>query len=197
MKFVKMLKERDILDLDALNEQGSMSPNTVRKLPTYHAIILATCETGRVNLYRLVSESHLKYYNRRPRLPKSVFLKYREGLLLGSACEAGELYQALLRGAPDQEISRIVSFYDYLEIQPVGNNAFMIRMRITRISAGEEDIREVNRKIVKLGEQFQKPVVATCDVHFMDPKDEIYRRIIMFGKGFEDADNQAPLYLHN
>ena len=98
VKFVKMLKERDILDLDALNEQGSMSPNTVRKLPTYHAIILATCETGRVNLYRLVSESHLKYYNRRPRLPKSVFLKYREGLLLGSACEAGELYQALLRG---------------------------------------------------------------------------------------------------
>ena len=196
VKFVKMLKERDILDLDALNEQGSMSPNTVRKLPTYHAIILATCETGRVNLYRLVSESHLKYYNRRPRLPKSVFLKYREGLLLGSACEAGELYQALLRGAPDQEISRIVSFYDYLEIQPVGNNAFMIRDENHENISSEEDIREVNRKIVKLGEQFQKPVVATCDVHFMDPKDEIYRRIIMFGKGFEDADNQAPLYLH-
>lgn len=196
VKFVKMLKERDILDLDALNEQGSMSPNTVRKLPTYHAIVLATCETGRVNLYRLVSESHLKYYNRRPRLPKSVFLKYREGLLLGSACEAGELYQALLRGAPDPEISRIISFYDYLEIQPVGNNAFMIRDENHENINSEDDIREVNRKIVKLGEQFQKPVVATCDVHFMDPRDEVYRRIIMFGKGFDDADNQAPLYLH-
>ena len=192
VKFVKMLKERDILDLDALNEQGSVSPNTVRKLPTYHAIILATCETGRVNLYRLVSESHLQYYNRRPRLPKSVFQKYREGLLLGSACEAGELYQALLRGAPEPEISRIVSFYDYLEIQPVGNNAFMIRDENHENINSEEDIREVNRKIVKLGEQFQKPVVATCDVHFMDPKDEIYRRIIMFGKGFDDADQQPP-----
>lgn len=124
VKFVKMLKERDILDLDALNEQGSMSPNTVRKLPTYHAIILATCETGRVNLYRLVSESHLKYYNRRPRLPKSVFLKYREGLLLGSACEAGELYQALLRGrrirkSPGSFLSMIIWRFSRWETTPL------------------------------------------------------------------------------
>ena len=102
VKFIKMLHDRGIEDLDALNEQGSISENTIRKLPTYHAIVLATGETGRVNLYRLVSESHLKYYNRRPRLPKSLYLKYREGLMIGSACEAGELYQAILRGAPEQ-----------------------------------------------------------------------------------------------
>ena len=195
VRFVKMLKERDITDLDQLNEQGQISENTIRKLPTYHAIVLATCETGRVNLYRLVSESHLKYYNRRPRLPKSLYLKYKEGLIIGSACEAGELYQALLRGVPEPEIARITDFYDYLEIQPVGNNAFMIRDENNEVVRSEDDIRELNRKIVRLGEQFRKPVVATCDVHFMDPKDEVYRRIIMYGKGFEDADNQAPLFL--
>ena len=195
VRFVKMLRERDIADLDQLNEQGKVSENTIRKLPTYHAIVLATCETGRVNLYRLVSESHLHYYNRRPRVPKSLYLKYREGLIIGSACEAGELYQALLRGVPEPEIARITDFYDYLEIQPVGNNAFMIRDENNESVKSEDDIRELNRKIVRLGEQFRKPVVATCDVHFMDPKDEVYRRIIMYGKGFEDADNQAPLFL--
>ena len=195
VKFIKMLHDRGIEDLDALNEQGSISENTIRKLPTYHAIILATGETGRVNLYRLVSESHLKYYNRRPRLPKSLYLKYREGLMIGSACEAGELYQAILRGAPEQEITRLVEFYDYLEIQPLGNNAFMIRKEDISAVSNEEDLREINRRIVKLGEKFNKPVVATCDVHFMDPQDEIYRRIIMTGKGFDDADDQAPLYL--
>ena len=195
VKFIKMLHDRGIEDLDALNEQGSISENTIRKLPTYHAIVLATGETGRVNLYRLVSESHLKYYNRRPRLPKSLYLKYREGLMIGSACEAGELYQAILRGAPEQEITRLVEFYDYLEIQPLGNNAFMIRKEDISAVSNEEDLREINRRIVKLGEKFNKPVVATCDVHFMDPQDEIYRRIIMTGKGFDDADDQAPLYL--
>lgn len=148
-----------------------------------------------MNLYRMVSESHLKYYNRRPRLPKSVYLKYQEGMMIGSACEAGELYQALLRGAPDAEIARLVEFYDYLEIQPLGNNAFMIDSDDVSAVNDEEDLRELNRKIVKLGEKFHKPVVATCDVHFMDPEDEVYRRIIMTGKGFDDADNQAPLYL--
>ena len=152
-------------------------------------------ETGRVNLYRLVSQSHLKYYHRRPRVPKSVFEKYREGLIIGSACEAGELYQAILRNAPQQEIARLVNFYDYLEIQPLCNNAFMLRDEKNDMVNSEEDLREINRKIVKLGEQFQKPVVATCDVHFMDPQDEIYRRIIMAGSGFSDADDQAPLYL--
>ncbi len=195
VKFLEMMKERDIVNLDQLNEQGKVSENMVRKMPTYHAIVLAKNETGRVNLYRMVSESHLKYYNRRPRLPKSVYLKYQEGMMIGSACEAGELYQALLRGAPDAEIARLVEFYDYLEIQPLGNNAFMINSDDVSAVSSAEDLKELNRKIVRLGEQFKKPVVATCDVHFMDPGDEVYRRIIMSGKGFDDADNQAPLYL--
>ena len=195
VKFVEMLKERDIFDLDELNKQGSVSVDTIKKLPTYHAVIFARNETGRINLYKLVSQSHLKYYRRRPRVPKSVFLEHRDGLLIGSACEAGELYQALLRNAPDQEIARLVEFYDYLEIQPLGNNAFMLADEKNDRVNSNEDLIELNKKIVRLGEQFQKPVVATCDVHFMDPQDEIYRRIIMAGNGFSDADNQAPLYL--
>lgn len=194
-KFVKMLEERDIFDVDALNEKGAISPDTIKKLPTYHAVIFMKNETGRINLYKLVSQSHLKYYHRRPRVPKSVFEKHREGLIIGSACEAGELYQALLRDAPQQEIARIVNFYDYLEIQPLGNNRFMIRDDRHDTVNSDEDLKELNRRIVRLGEQFQKPVVATCDVHFMDPQDEIYRRIIMAGNGFPDADDQAPLYL--
>ena len=195
VKFVKMLADREIENVDVLNCQGSVSENTVKKLPTYHAIILASSEAGRINLYKLVSLSHLKYYNRRPRVPKSVFEQHREGLIIGSACEAGELYQALLRDASPQEIARLVNFYDYLEIQPLGNNKFMIADEKNDKVHSMEDLKEMNRKIVKLGEQFQKPVVATCDVHFMDPKDEVYRRIIMSGKGFGDADDQAPLYL--
>ena len=194
VKFVAMLKEREIFDLDQLNETGKVSPDTVKKLPTYHAIILAKNDAGRVNLYRLISASHLNYYARRPRIPKSLYMKYREGLLLGSACEAGELFRALVRGASDQDIARIVEFYDYLEIQPIGNNAFMLRDEDSPANT-EEDLQEYNRRIVQLGEQFHKPVVATCDVHFLDPQDEIYRRIIMKGKGFGDADDQAPLYL--
>lgn len=115
--------------------------------------------------------------------------------MIGSACEAGELYQAILRGEPDAAIARLVDFYDYLEIQPIGNNAFMIKKEDVSAVESEEDLKEINRRIVKLGEQFHKPVVATCDVHFMDPQDEIYRRIIMTGKGFDDADEQAPLFL--
>ena len=195
VRFVEMLRERDIFDVDTLNEQGNVSVNTIKKLPTYHAIILARNETGRVNLYKLVSQSHLKYYRRRPRVPKSLFLELREGLLIGSACEAGELYQALLRNAPEPEIARLVNFYDYLEIQPIGNNMFMVRDENRDNVTSEEDLRDLNRRIVKLGEQFKKPVVATCDVHFIDPEDEVYRRIIMTGKGFSDADDQAPLYL--
>ncbi len=195
VKLIRLLAEREITDLDSLNEKGAVSPDTVKKLPTYHAVIFMRNETGRINLYKLVSKSHLTYYNRHPRVPKSEFLRHREGLLIGSACEAGELYQALLRSAPDQEIARIVSFYDYLEIQPLGNNAFMIRDEKNDTVHSEEDLMNLNRKIVKLGEQFNKPVVATCDVHFIDPEDEIYRRIIMAGNGFEDADDQAPLYL--
>lgn len=195
VKFVEMLKERGIYDLKKLNEEGAVSPDTIKKLPTYHAVIFMRNETGRINLYKLVSKSHLQYYHRRPRVPKSVFLQHREGLLIGSACEAGELYQALLRGASAEEIARLVEFYDYLEIQPLGNNRFMIEDEKNDRVNSEQDLIDLNKKIVRLGEQFNKPVVATCDVHFMDPEDEIYRRIIMAGNGFEDADKQAPLYL--
>ena len=195
LKFIQMCEDRDIFTLDELNEKGAVSVESVQKMPTYHAIILAKNDTGRVNLYHLVSDSHLIYYHRRPRVPKSLFLKYQEGLIIGSACEAGELYQAVLNGRPDAEIARLVNFYDYLEIQPIGNNAFMLRDEDRSDINTEEDLQEINRKIVKLGEAFNKPVVATCDVHFLDPEDEVYRRIIMAGKGFDDADQQAPLYL--
>ena len=194
VKFIPMLKDRGIETLDQVNEEGNASVSNIMKMPTYHAIILATCDQGRTNLYNLVSLSHITYFNRRPRIPKSEFIKYRNGLLLGSACEAGELYRAILNGRPEEEIARIVDFYDYLEIQPLGNNAFMLRDEDSPVET-EEDIININKRIVKLGEDFGKLVVATCDVHFLDPEDEIYRRIIMAGKGFKDADDQAPLYL--
>ena len=195
VKFIQMFKDKDAFDLDQVNEMGKSNESAIRKMPTYHVIILAKNDIGRVNLYRLVSLSHLNHFARRPRIPKSELNQYREGLIVGSACEAGELYQAILRGAPDQEVARIVEFYDYLEIQPLGNNAFMIADEKNDRVNSNEDLIEINKKIVKLGDQFKKPVVATCDVHFMDPEDEIYRRIIMAGNGFSDADNQAPLYL--
>ncbi len=195
VKFVEMLKERDITTLKGVNRFGDLNPDAIRKLPTYHVIILAKNDIGRVNLYTLVSESHLTYYARRPRIPKSLLNQYREGLIVGSACEAGELYRALLDGKSEERLAKIVDFYDYLEIQPLGNNEFMIASDKVSSVNSMEDIRDLNRKIVRLGEQFNKPVVGTCDVHFMDPEDEVYRRIIMAGKGFDDADNQAPLYL--
>ena len=194
VKFIEMLKERHIETLNDLNSLGATSVDTVKKLPTHHAIILAQNEVGRINLYRLVSESHLTYYAKRPRIPKSLYLKYKEGLCIGSACEAGELYQAILNGRPQEEIARLVNFYDYLEIQPLGNNMFMLESDKAPVETIEE-LQEINRKICRLGEEFHKPVVATCDVHFLDPQDEVYRRIIMAGKGFKDSDNQAPLYL--
>ena len=194
VKFIKMLHDRGVERLDQVNEMARSSVDNIMKANTYHAIILATCDQGRTNLYRLISLSHIKYYHRRPRIPKTEFLKYRDGLLIGSACEAGELYKAILNGRPQEEITRLVNFYDYLEIQPLGNNAFMVRDEDSPI-ASDEDLIAINKKIVKLGEEFNKPVVATCDVHFLDPEDEVYRRIIMAGKGFKDADDQAPLYL--
>lgn len=194
LKFIEMLEERDVHTLDAVNAQGHVSREMVKKMPTHHAIILATNDIGRVNLYKLVSLSHLDYYHNRPRVPKSEYLKYKEGLLIGSACEAGELYQAILNGRPQEEIIRLVKFYDYLEIQPLGNNSFMLRDEKSPVNTIEE-LQAINRKIVKLGEEFGKLVVATCDVHFIDPEDEVYRRIILAGKGFKDADEQAPLYL--
>ena len=192
--FVKMLRDRDIENLDQLNRLSAMDAHTIMKLPTNHVIILAKNDIGRINLYRLVSWSHLDYFSRRPRIPKSVLNAHREGLIIGSACEAGELYQALLRGAPDAEIARLVNFYDYLEIQPLGNNAFMLRDEKSTVKT-RDDLIEINKRIVDLGAQFGKLVCATCDVHFLDPQDEVYRRIIMAGQGFKDSDDQAPLYL--
>ncbi|MBE5963730.1 MAG: PolC-type DNA polymerase III [Lachnospira sp.] len=195
VKFIQMLKDRDVFDLDAVNKISALNEEAIKKLPTYHAIILATNEIGRVNLYRLISMSHLKYYHRRPRIPKSELMAHREGLLVGSACEAGELYQAILNGRDEKEITRLVEFYDYLEIQQLGNNKFMLESDKYSINS-MEDLKNINRRIVELGDKFNKMVVATCDVHFVKPEDEVYRRIIMAGQGFDDADNQAPLYLH-
>lgn len=197
-KFIVMLEELGAHTLDEVNDLCKPSVEQIKKLRSHHAIILAKNDTGRVNLYRMISMSHLKYFSTgkspRPCIPKSEYLKHKEGLLIGSACEAGELYEAIREKRPQKEIIRLVNFYDYLEIQPLGNNYFMIgneRMGIR----DEKDLIEINKTIVRLGEQFQKPVVATCDVHFLNPEDEVYRRIIMASRGFSDADNQAPLYL--
>lgn len=195
VKFISMLKNDGIETLSALNELGRQSADAVKKLHSYHVIILAKNQTGRINLYRLISESHLTYFHKKPLMPKSLIEKYREGLIIGSACEAGELFQAMLEGKGDEQIADIVRFYDYLEIQPIGNNRFMIASERHRDINSEEDLIALNKRVVKLGEQFKKPVVGTCDVHFLDPQDEVYRRIIMTGNGFKDADEQAPLYL--
>ena len=195
VRFLECFKKKNIRDLDELNTYSAMSVDAIKKLKTYHIILLAKNEIGRINLYRLVSLSHLDYYARRPRIPKSVLAKYREGLIIGSACEAGELFRAVVDERPEEEIARIVEFYDYLEIQPTGNNEFMIRdPKMTKVST-VADLQDLNRKIVELGEKFNKPVCATCDVHFLNPEDEVYRRIIMSNKGFGDADLQPPLYL--
>ena len=195
LKFVEMLKTRyDMKALDDLNVFNKVDDAAIMKMPTHHVIILAKNDLGRVNLYRLVSWSHVRFFQRRPRIPKSLLSQYREGLIIGSACEAGELYQAILRGGTDAELQRLVRFYDYLEIQPLGNDMFMLRDEKSTVNS-VEDLKNINRKIVSLGEQFGKPVCATCDVHFLDPEDEIYRRILMAGQGFKDSDEQAPLFL--
>ncbi|MCR5793388.1 MAG: PolC-type DNA polymerase III [Lachnospiraceae bacterium] len=195
LHFIKMLVEKGCNSLEEVRALCKSSVDAVLKGRTYHGIILAKNDIGRINLYKLVSMSHLTYYQRRPRIPKSLLEENREGLIIGSACEAGELYQAILSKKSDDEIVRIVNFYDYLEIQPNGNNEFMIREDKFEDIESNKDLEEINKKIVALGEAYNKPVVATCDVHFLDPEDEIYRRIIMKGKGFSDADMQPPLYL--
>ena len=196
LKFFDMLKEKGITNIDGIN---AFAGNTVnyKKLRPYHAVILVKNKTGFNNLYRLISESHVNYFfKKRPRLLKSLLTKYREGLIVGSACEAGELYRALLDKMPEEHIDNIVSFYDYLEIQPVGNNYFMIKSNKPQYSSvnSVEDIQNFNRMVVELGEKHNKLVVATGDVHFLDPDDAIFRKVIMLAEGFPDYDDQPPLF---
>ncbi len=181
LELMKMVRQAGAENVDDLNRIGESSPDTIRKAKSYHGIILVKNETGRVNLYRLVSDAHIKYFNRRPRIPMSEIEKYREGLIIGSACSSGQLYSAILDGASDEELGRLVNFFDYLEIQPVGNNKYLIdNPKEDRINS-VEDLRNINRQIIELGEKYDKPVVATGDVHFLDPEDAIYRTIIQEG----------------
>ncbi|MBC2425386.1 DNA polymerase III subunit alpha, partial [Clostridium beijerinckii] len=192
---LEKLKKRGaetLQDIDTYSIDEEAKKQQYKKLKTYHAIIFAKDYVGLKNLYRLVSYSHLDYFYKKPRILKSLYKKYSEGLILGSACSEGELYQAILLGKSDEEIEAIAKEYDYLEIQPLGNNDYLVR---TEQVPNREYLKEINRKIVALGEKLNKLVVATGDVHFMDPEDEIYRRILEAGQGFKDADNQAPLYL--
>ena len=193
LKFIDMLVEKEIYKVDDINVFSSQTVN-YKKLKAYHAIILAKDYVGLRNLYELISLSHIDYYFRRPRIPKSKLIQHREGLILGSACEAGELYRALLDKKPKQVIEELVNFYDYLEIQPLDNNRFMIESPKVESVHSMEDIIAINKQIVALGEEHNKPVVATCDVHFIDPQDAAFRKIIMAAEGFADADKQAPLY---
>ena len=193
LKLIDMLEENDVNNLDDINIYSSRTVN-YNKLKSYHAIILVKNLTGLRNLYELISMSHLEYFHKQPRIPKSKLMQYRDGLIFGSACEAGELYRALLDMKPKEYIDNIVNFYDYLEIQPLGNNMFMIDSDRVPAVNSVEDIKNFNRKIVRLGEEHNKLVIATGDCHFIDPEDSVYRKILMYAKGFDDAEKQPPLY---
>ncbi|KAB3531599.1 PolC-type DNA polymerase III [Alkaliphilus serpentinus] len=191
IKFVAMIKGRNINTLGDINQKLSTQLDFT-KLESYHVLIHVKNYTGLQNLYRLVSESHINYFYKKPRIPKSLLNKYREGLIIGSACEAGELFKAAVANPSADFVKEIASYYDFLEIQPVANNHFMIDKGIL---ASIEDIRGINKRIVSIGEELGIPVVATGDVHFLDRRDEVFRRILMAGQGFSDSDDQAPLYL--
>ena len=188
LKFLDMIREKHGGNTTEVNIDTK--PELIKN-PRYHIIILAKNYTGLKNMYKLISKSNLKYFYRKPVMPKSVIEKFRDGLLIGSACEAGELFRAVADHKPDSELEAIASFYDYLEIQPIGNNRFMVR---SGAAADDEALRGFNKKIVEIGDKLGIPTAATCDVHFMDSKDEVYRRVLMGAQDFEDADEQAPLY---
>ena len=201
----KMLAEIFFVMLERLKSEGitdfarmvdAMSERTdPLKLRPYHMIIFAKNKAGLKNLYKLISFSYLDYYHRFPRMPKSVIEQYRDGLIIGSACEAGELFRAILDGKSNQEIEDIAAFYDYLEIQPIGNNRFLIEDEKTENVKNDDDLRALNKQIYDLGKKLGKPVCATCDAHFVDKEDEIYRRILLAGMKFKDADKPTPIYL--
>ncbi len=192
-KLLEKLEEIDVHTLQTVNPamEGLRSQNRIGNRQARHIILFAKNQTGLRNLYHLISLSNLEYFKRQPRMPKSEILKLREGLIIGSACEAGELFQAIVDGKSDDELKRIASFYDFLEIQPISNNAFMLEKGIVK---EEEELRQFNRTIVRLGEELGKPVVATGDVHFLNPEDEIFRHILLATKGFDDCDRPNPLY---
>ncbi len=190
MKMAELLESEGVADVLGMVKQMSEHADPLR-LPSYHQIILVKNQTGLKNLYKLVSYSYLNYYRRNPRIPKTVLEEHREGLIIGSACEAGELYRAILDSKPESEIERIANFYDYLEIQPLTNNAFLIAEEKV---GGFDELRDINRRIVELGKKLGKPVVATCDAHFLDVEDEIYRQILQKGMKFSDADRETKLY---
>ena len=185
----RLKSQRGFEKIDQINEL--VNDIDVKKLRSYHQIILVRNQAGLKNLYRLVSISNLDYFYKKPLIPKSVLEKHREGLIFGSACEAGELFQVMLAMKPENKLEELAKFYDYLEIQPIGNNEFMVR---EGMAADDEELRDYNRRIIAMGEKLNIPVCATCDVHFIDPKDAIYRKIILAGMGFKDAENQAMLY---
>ncbi len=189
--FMKLMEMKEQKDRELGSDYSIKTNPELLKNESNHIIILAKNPVGLKNLYQLISKSNLEYYYRRPRIPKSVLLEFCEGLIIGSACEQGELYIAIREGRPEAEIREIAELYDYFEIQPLGNNEFMVRSGEVE---NEQELIEINKKIVALGEEMKRPVVATCDVHFMDPADEMYRKVLLGAQGFDDADNQAPLF---